>query len=67
MTAMLIYWCELHRTLKAAVPGVRLALSVRVRHPVMGDFFSATLTARRCSPASAAERNEHSSLVTLWR
>lgn len=57
----------LYRTLKTSSPGARLALSVRVRHPEMGDFFTATLAARRCSPTEAGQRNERSSLAVLWR
>lgn len=52
-------------TLKTAKPGARLALSVRVRHPELGAFFDATLSARRSEAPQVP--NEHAGFGTLWR
>ena len=54
------------RTLKTAAPGKRLALSVSVRHPQLGPFFRASLSAARSS-AGAGATNERAGFATLWR
>eukprot|EP00803_Ostreobium_quekettii_P004625 evm.model.scf_672.1 EVM.evm.TU.scf_672.1 scf_672:490-3697(-) len=53
-------------TLKASEPRERLHLSVRVSHPRMGDFFSASLAARKCHGTNEGQ-NEASGLSTLFR
>lgn len=50
-------------TLKAPQRGPKLYVSVHVRHPVMGDFFSAVLSAKRSGNAAINERSGFQNLL----
>lgn len=54
------------RRLTASDPGEALRVSVHVTHPEMGEFFCASLAAKRCLTAPGT-RNERSGLVTLFK
>ena len=57
--------CHLFRLLKTAAPGARLGLSVRVQHPQLADFFSATLSAEKSDAVMLP--NEYAGFRTLLR
>lgn len=44
-------------SIKASVPGDNLSVAISVQHPTLGDYFTATLRAKKVSSSSVSDHS----------